>query len=415
MLSSARRVTGSRASEYRCLVTGRTETRWLEAIGHASCLDAWLGTLDPSIRRSRGIAIDRLVDEVVYRQLVVAEERPTLVAALASLSSIADDARADLRAQQVLAWLFAREPRLRDLGALFVHAALRRAQGFLRVQRFYPAVMLQRILDTIDGAAPDDHGTMLVWNILVHHEARALVDDVVAVAAPIARGYESSVAWPTSVQAARLAMAVDAMRAPWEGIASTLLHAIENPARQLDEPLVARLAGTSAPLAQPLRELTTQFNGLGLQSQARLLRRAMAWPSRSARVLSNLAAEYGLQRLYYAYLHDILGGIEAAVLRLAREQHREIEDLTPESVHGAMPELFERDCVWPMAVAMDSSFAGEVVDLFSDEPTLNDAGRQRLRRQRDRCFAASLQQVDDETMQMLDDVHARFYCQEVGP
>lgn len=139
-----------------------------------------------------------------------------------------------------------------------------------------------------------------------------------------------------SVEAARLSSALDAMKAPWEGIASSLLHVIENPARQLDEPLITRLADNSVPLPQPLRELTAQVNDFGYRSQARLLRRAMAWPSRSARVLGNLAAEHGVQRLYYAYLHDVLGGIEAAVLRLARERHQEIEDLTPECVHGAM-------------------------------------------------------------------------------
>jgi hypothetical protein len=389
-------------------------TSWLEAIGHASCLDAWLGTLDPSFRRLRGIAIDRLVDELVYRQLVIAEERPTLAAALASLSTIADAARADPRAREVLSWLFAREPRLRDLGALFVHAALRRARGFLRVQRFYPAVMLQRILDTIDGAADDDLGTMLVWNLLMHHQARARMDEVVAAAAPIARGYERSLAWPTPAQAAQLASAVDAVRTPWEGVASSLLHALEDPARQLDEPLVARLAGTSAPLAQRVRALTAQMNDREPRNQARLLRRAKAWPSRSARVLGNLAAEHGLQRLYYAYLCDILGGIEAAVLELARDRRQEIEDLTPECVRDTMPELFERDCVWPMAVAMDSSFAGEVVDLFSDEPTLDPRGRTRLKRQRERCLAAEPQQTDDETMQMLDEVHQLFYGQEVA-
>jgi hypothetical protein len=386
-----------------------------EAIGRAVCLDAWLSTLDPQLRRSRGIAIDQLVDEVVYRQLVIADERPTLAAALGSLSSIADDARADLCAQQVLAWLLAREPRLRDLGALFVHAALRRARGFPRDQRFYPAVMLQRILDTIDRVTGDDRGTMLVWNILEHQDARARMDELVTAAAPIARGYEGSVPWPTPPQAARLASAVEAVSAPWEGVAGLLLHAIQDPTKQLDESLVARLAGTSAPLAQPLRALAAQVHGLERRHQATLLRRAKAWPSRSARVLGNLAAEHGPQRLYYAYLHDVLGGIEAAVLRLAREQHQEVDELTPERVHEAMPELFERDCVWPMAVAMDSSFADEIADLFSDEPTLDAAGRQRLKRQRESCLTDPLQEVEDETMQMLEDIHERFYCQEIAP
>ena len=391
----------------------RTVTGWLEAIGHASHVDAWLGTLEPSFRRARGIAIERLVDEVVYRQLVIAGERPTLAAAVGSLSSIADDARADPRARQVLAWLLAREPRLRDLGALFVHAALRRARGFLRMQRFYPAVMLQRILDTIDETADDDHGTVLVWSFLVHHEARAGLAEVRAAAAPIARGYESSLVWPTPEQAAQLASAIAAVRAPWEEVASSLLHAIEAPAGQLEEPLVARLAGTSATLAQRVRERAAQVSGLEHRGRARLLRRALAWPSRSAGVLGNLAAEDGLQRLYYAYLCEVQGGIEAAVLELARDRRQEIEELTPERAHDAMPELFERDCVGPLAVAMDSSFAGEIVDLFAGEPTLDPRGRTRLKRQRERCLTAELQRVDDETMQMLDEVHQRFYGQEV--
>lgn len=361
-----------------------------EAVGHAVCLNAWLGTLEPSLRRARGLAIERLVDEVVYRQLVLADERPALEAAVEALSSLADDARADLRTRQLLAWLFAREPRLRDLGALFVQAALRHARGFPRVQRFYPAVMLQRILDTIDGHADDDHGTMLVWSILEHDDACARVRELVAAAAPIARGYEGVVAWPLPAQAARLAAAMDAVRPPWERVASSLLHAVDAPARQLDEPLVARLP-------PPHR--------------ARLLRRALAWPSRAARVLGHLAAEHGPQRLYYAYQLEVLGGIEAAVLRLARERRQDLEELTPECVHGAMSELFERDCVWPMAVAMDSSFADEIVDLFSDEPTLDGAGRQRLRRQRESCLAARLPEIDDDTMQMLDDVHENFYGQ----
>jgi hypothetical protein len=386
---------------------------WPEVVGYAICIDAWLATLDPELRHARGIAIEWLVDEAVYRQLVVAEERPVLARTVATLSAIADHARADRCAQQSLAWLFAREPRLRDLGALFVHAALRHARGFLRAQRFYPAVMLQRILDTIDGAADDDHGTTLVWNLLVHHEGGILIGAVIEAAAPIVRGYEGAPPWPTSAQAARLASAIDAMRAPWERIASALLRAAEPSSGSLDEQVVARIAGTAAPLAQGLREPIAQVSRTSQAAQAKLLRRALAWPSRSARVLGNLAADHGPQRLYYAYLHDVLGGIEAAVLELARACHQEIENLSAECVHGVMLELFERDCVGPMAVAMDSSFADEIVDLISDEPTLDPAGRQRLKRQREGCLAEPLPLIDDGTMQMLDDVHERFYRQEV--
>ena len=78
-----------------------------------------------------------------------------------------------------------------------------------------------------------------------------------------------------------------------------------------------------------------------------------------------------------------------------------------------MPELFERECVWPMAIAMDCSLEDELVDLCADEPTLEEASRTRLKRQRESCLARPLQLVDDETMQILDYIHERFYRQEV--
>jgi hypothetical protein len=383
---------------------------WCEVMAYAGCFDTWLQTLDPAFRRRHGVAIEELGDTVVYGQLQDPESRPIIGAAVEALSAIADEARADSGTQASLAWLFASEPRLRDLGALFVHAALRRARRFLRVQRFYPAVMLQRILDAIDRQASDDAGSRLVWAILERRDSRAVIDAVVAAAAPMARGYDDSIAWPTAAQAGKLLRAVEALQAPWSEVTSSLLHLAESSAAPFDPAVVARLASVASAPDQPLRDLVAEVHGGEPDGRGRrarnLLGKALAWPSRTAQVLRNLAAEHGVQRLYYAFSRNVLGGIDAAVRQV---KDAEGEPVTPQRVGGVAPELFVRDCVWPLAIAMDGTFDGQEVELFSDEPHLDIAGRARLSRQRALCLAAELSYIDDDTMEMLDDIHELYY------
>lgn len=202
------------------------------SLGELRPVAGWLRLLPPAQRWDPCFRLYE-TSEHLMRRLSEPDELDLTQAAAQTLSTWAEGCLDEPRLLPPLGRALLREPRLLEFGLLVHAAALLHATEMPRSQGFYPAVLLQELLDDLDRRPASPAAVRLLGHVLAEQHPEG-VASITRTAASWPRGYGTST-WPPPSQAHDLTHALAEIRPLWERLAGALLGALPTPTGALAE------------------------------------------------------------------------------------------------------------------------------------------------------------------------------------